>query len=364
MAAQDFLRCVTRMFGELWGIPAHSRYWAEPYVPHANPCSMSRADLAALAAAAPGSYTVAPKSNGERAFLLVGLEDDAADGSERVFGVLVSRSYHTLRRLPGVECREYADAALGRAVCEACYGTLLDGELLPPPKGPGGPERFVVHDAVAVSGCCMLREPHSARLAAAARVAATLSCGGGLDIQFKQWLPLARVRDALGAAVWANADGLIFAPEHAPLTHGKNRQLFKWKAPHDITLDFILTPDRRLVYSDEGREVDAAAAGGFTLSTLRLPDDVPLPCIVECACNANKQLHFVRVRCDKTTPNDACTVRATLLNVAENVTEAEVVRALAAASDDDDDDDSGSSGGGGEDKPPAKKRRRKRVQAQ
>lgn len=328
MEEAAFRSCVTRMFGELWGIPAHSRYWAEPYVPHANPCSMSRADLAALAAGAPGGYTVAPKSDGERCFLLVGLED-APDGSERVFGVLVSRSYHTLRRLPGMECREYADAALGRAVCEACYGTLLDGELLPPKAkaGPGSSERFVVHDAVAVSGCCMLRERHSARLAAAARVAATLTCGG-LDIQFKQWLPLPRVREALAAAVWASADGLIFAPEHAPLTHGKNRQLFKWKPPSSITLDFILTPDRRLVYSDEGREVDAAAAGGFTLLAASLPADLRVPCVVECACEPGMQLRFVRVRYDKTTPNDASTVHATLLNVAENVTEADVVKAL------------------------------------
>ena len=344
-----FKSCVTRMFGELWGIPAHSRYWAEPYVPHANPCSMSRADLRALATASTGAgYTVAPKSNGERCFLLVGLED-ASDGSERVFGVLVSRSYHTMRRVPAMQCREYADAALGRAVCEACYGTLLDGELLPPETagagGGGAAERFVVHDAVAVSGCCMLREPHSARLAAAARVVGTLTCG--LDIQFKQWLPLPRVREALAAGVWAGADGLIFAPEHAPLTHGKNRQLFKWKPPCEITLDFVLTPDHRLVYSDEGREVDAAAGGGFKLPSLPAADVLRAPCIVECACDRDKQLRFVRVRYDKTTPNDASTVNATLQNVAENVTEGEIVKVLAGGDSSSDDD--------GE---PASKRRR------
>lgn len=314
-AWQGFTRDVQRQVGELWGIAPHSRYWSmpQPYMPHANPRSIMTADLPRLAE--PGAYTVAPKCDGDRRFFIAG---SLTSGQE--YAACISRAFEVTRLSLPLSCSDshvYADAQLGQ--CDPFDGTLLDGELLPD-------GRYVVHDAVAVAGRCVLTLPHSRRVSAAHGVLPLMQTlmGGAGRVSIKAWLPVQRVAEVLSAP--QHSDGLIFTPENAPLEHGKRQPLFKWKLPGAHTIDFVAAADNRLLFTDGGRDVDALAAG-FSLAEPLLPASLPpRPCLLEFSSDAHGVLRLVKVRTDKNTPNDATVVWATLENIRQGITQADIVR--------------------------------------
>lgn len=331
------------LINQLWGMRPDTTY-----LPCTHPSSVMLADLHQLSRQ---PYWVGEKTDGERRFLLLGRT--AHDGEH--YALTVDRSY-TLRRAPGFLS---LDPPLDPTFFQ---GTLLDAEL--------ARSELVLFDTVAYKGYRYTQQKHTRRMrplheferqvmARAATVATNTDDGRNGErrridrVRAKAWVPLGQAKD-----LWEQlrrrghvVDGLILCPQFGFLKPGRHRTMFKWKPAEAHTVDFILSRRRSespdvpasLLLAADGRIV----RGDKVFPGLRLVCDADsaasvtcyaeahraLPCVVECAVDPDTLVAtIVRVRRDKTTPNDAAVARRTLRNRVEGIDVADLARYASAAS--------------------------------
>ena len=190
---------------------------------------------------------------------------------------------------------------------------------------------LLVYDAVMVKGESLLKKPLTERLAAAEKVIKSIirMSKDQVTIRLKKMRPLAEVEHVLSASYPYETDGLIFTPINEPIRMGTHETMFKWKPRETITVDFLVRStgdsiDRmggkfETVYgmyiADRQRLVYIAhfntIAGYKDLETFE--DKV-----VECSYG-DKGWNLVKVRQDKTHPNNVRTYERTLVNIREDI---------------------------------------------
>lgn len=272
--------------GELWGDSAPKAYAAaiengKPFLLCTHPVSMERADLAKIKS---GEYVVGDKTDGVRQFLLI------ATRNEQKYVCVIDRNC-TVNMLPSVRVSNM----------DLYEGTLIDGEFV------AASATFVALDIVAFNGLQAWRAPHGKRMSALHSILPSIITDGWRIVP-KAWYPLSAVASIPGA------EGLIFVPVQEGMNPGKCVSLFKWKAVH--TLDFLVATDG-LYVTDRGRPV--CVSHMFVLEG----GAAAVNSVIECTLHPQPQhpwlLKIVKVRKDKSTPNDIKTLHATMRNVLEAV---------------------------------------------
>lgn len=290
------------LINQLWELPAHSTF-----LPCCNPTSLLKHNVATLQSQ---PYFVGEKTDGVRMFLLVGFTRN----SEEEYSVLIDRAYRMYR------------VAL-EAPAEMYCGTLLDGEYIE------ASNRYVLFDAIASRGYKYSQQTHSRRIAEVRRAASSITfLSPALTLSVKSWYPFHQTDEWRHLKTINDCDGLIFSPENYALKAGQHPYVFKWKSDH--TLDFVLSVHRddtsrrhpRLFFTDRGVPVDATHHGFVLVRSGELYELAidRVPCLVECSIDivdaTSMHCHVVRLRTDKTTPNDLRTVRSTVRNIQESIT--------------------------------------------
>jgi mRNA-capping enzyme len=128
-----------------------------------------------------------------------------------------------------------------------------------------------------------------------------------------------------------DADGLIFQGWDDPYVTRTHEGLLKWKYPEMNSVDFLfeLTNDnRQLVFLYErGKKklMDGAR--------IQFPEEIDPPSvagrIVECSWNKEEQYWVcMRIRADKSTPNDINTYRKVMRSITDNITEEKLLEEI------------------------------------
>jgi mRNA-capping enzyme len=128
-----------------------------------------------------------------------------------------------------------------------------------------------------------------------------------------------------------DADGLIFQGWDDPYVTRTHEGLLKWKYPEMNSVDFLfeLTNDnRQLVFLYErGKKklMDGAR--------IQFPEEIDPPSvagrIVECSWNKEDQCWVcMRIRADKSTPNDINTYRKVMRSITDNITEEKLLEEI------------------------------------
>ena len=196
--------------------------------------------------------------------------------------------------------------------------TVLDGELV---EAKDGKLLYMVYDAVKANGVDLRREPLTERLAAAGKVVRGIikSAKTPVEVRVKTMLPLEAISalPALDSFPY-ETDGIVLTPALEPIRIGTHETMFKWKPRERITIDFSLqnwhaVNGWELCVQDRGELYSEAAL--YPSSVLR---DAAAGAIVECGYG-DKGWYPVKLRTDKTYPNNRRTYARTLVNIRENI---------------------------------------------
>lgn len=296
------------------------------YVPCASPSSLFRKDIQEHLFSKP--YVVSAKCDGIRAFLLLG---NFNDKTNEEYGVFLDRAYNVYKVQTFADPRFYD-------------GTFLDGEVV---FEKSGKCTFVVFDAITVCGYNMRKKPFYKRKNKYEEAIQHISVKG-IKLTPKEWYPL-----SFSAKIWNSrktssfaADGLIFQPLNTQLTHGVQKDVFKWKPNH--TVDFYLsslhTKQGESDYSwlleigDGPRIINASPEFNITLEFRDLCSErkllercsshgrIVVECFMEIDNDSSTWTAIPQcIRADKGTANDKFVVTRTLLNIKENITVEELV---------------------------------------
>lgn len=288
-----------------------------PYFPGPQPVSIERKHLSVLRR---DEYWVCAKSDGTRyVMVLMRMNGEA-------LAMLVSRSTSLL-------------LLRVTSLPEAFEGTVLDGEMVQ--TSSTGATRFLVYDAVMVSGEYVGERPHSERMHAARCLLDYTKCDQ-MAVRPKLFYPMRQIAEYMEREVPRldhATDGFVFTPEARPVTTGTHFSLFKWKPRLANTVDFHVQwygRRRRFVLSVGHKKQSFAAGAGagagagfglYEIDKARLCEahesNVLLsktdPQIVECRYVSPNRWAPVTVRTDKTYPNNWLTYTKTMLNIDEDI---------------------------------------------
>ena len=290
---EDITRDVRVMLQQLWGL-----HQPVSRVPCNHPCSLMRTDISNLTR---NKYWVAPKTDGIRMFMLFSYVDDDD------YVVFIDRAFNMHRVSVTVPAETHS-------------GTLLDGEWV---KNADGSVTYTVFDVISIHGFCKKNENHSTRMAEIVRLLHSFrNIPDGLHIHVKRWYELESTNtekllsDAKRKGV--PCDGLIFAPEHgSALRPGPQRDVYKWKSAKEHTVDMFIK-NKVLYVESAGTPVVSTELGVELGDTRDLPDN----CVVECQltkASGKWQARIIKIRPDKTHPNDVRVARLTMQNIEENI---------------------------------------------
>jgi len=205
--------------------------------------------------------------------------------------------------------------------------TILDCELVG--------NLILVYDAVLVKGVDVTKNSLTERLAAASSATKMVlrTTKDKFTIKVKKMYPLAEIRTVLEAEYPYNTDGLVFTPINEPVRMGTHETMFKWKPRNTITIDFMV--------KHTGKFIDRGHAGHEPVYDMYIADKDKLRSItifnplvqykdlesyedriVECGYG-DSGWYFIKVREDKTYPNNLRTFERTLVNIKEDIQPAE-----------------------------------------
>ena len=186
--------------------------------------------------------------------------------------------------------------------------TVLDGELV---HGRDGKWLYMIYDAVMIKGQNVSQQPLTERLAAAAKLVKSVlrSTKDVFEMRVKEMVPLESIHELKPLDKFPyETDGIVLTPVNEPVRVGTHETLFKWK-PHDrITIDFLVH-GKYLCVQDKGQIYPEAE-----VTTQEVSDGT----IVECGYGENGW-YPVKVRTDKTHPNNRRTYMRTIVNLRENI---------------------------------------------
>ena len=200
--------------------------------------------------------------------------------------------------------------------------TVLDGELT---ETKDGKKLYMVYDAVRVSGEDLRSQPLNVRLEKASKVVKGVikMAKNPFEMRVKNMLPLSDM--SLLAPLESfpyETDGLVFTPVSEPIRMGTHETLFKWKPRDRITIDFCLrgwhpATGWNLMVQDRGVYYKEAQLMGLK--------DQPEGTIVECGYGETGWFP-VKIRTDKTYPNNRRTYNRTIVNIREDIQFSEFLR--------------------------------------
>jgi mRNA capping enzyme, catalytic domain/mRNA capping enzyme, C-terminal domain len=266
--------CMKQFIQTAWGSPDPERF------PGPQPISIERVHFPILKHE---PYMVCEKTDGVRHMLV------CFEFENRKYCLLVNRAFEY----------KYTTLAVPR-------GTILDGELLG--------DEYLVYDAVMIRG----QDVKSMNLLKRLEMAKSLQIPktpGNVKVKVKQMYSLQDIRHV---NLTPHSDGLIFTPQCDPVRIGTHEKLFKWK-PNN-TIDFLVQQ-----YGDtDGTPVYGLHIQGFMVKPLtrscamgKDPKEFDGK-IVECEYGKNGW-SIMKVRTDKTYPNNRRTYERTIVNIRENI---------------------------------------------
>ena len=242
--------------------------------PGPQPISIERKHYVALRRQ---PYVVCEKTDGVR-HMLVCFEHEG-----KKLCLLVNRAFHAV----------YTNLTVPR-------DTILDGELLD--------NEFLVYDAVRTKGDDVRKLNLIERLDKAKAIVKGILKTPSLKVSVKKMIPLENIRELV---MTDRSDGLILTPINEPVRIGTHETLFKWKPRHLITIDFCVMNGKDLCIQERG--------GGLRKEAeLHTGEHYMEGTIVECDY---RQLGWtpVKVRTDKTYPNNRRTYDRTIVNLREDI---------------------------------------------
>lgn len=252
--------------------------------PGSNPVSIERATLPKLSHTA---YMASAKTDGVRMLLM------AVTLRKQRLCLVVDRSMRMFV-LPG------------HLPTMSFEGSLLDGEVVR--FSTDGSWRFLIFDCVYLSGLDLASQPFSRRLDFARSWLEDIGPGlDGMTVSVKRFAAVGH--EQLPVEPGMPDDGLIFVPEHQAYTPFRNDGLLKWKANQLHTVDFKVEKGKLMVLS-KSRLVEKGS--------LHPSDEASEGAVVECRLDG-EQWRVVKVREDKTAPNDQFVLGKTVLNIQENI---------------------------------------------
>lgn len=205
--------------------------------------------------------------------------------------------------------------------------TILDCELVG--------NLILVYDAVLVKGVDVTKKPLTERLATASSAVKTIlrTVKDKYTLKVKKMYPLAEIQTVLDTKYPYETDGLVFTPVNEPIRIGTHETMFKWKPRNTITIDFMVR--------HTGEYFDRASVGKEPIMYLYIADRDKLKevCIfnqmvkyknlesydgkiVECGYGETGW-YLVKVREDKTYPNNLRTYERTIVNIKEDIQSSE-----------------------------------------
>lgn len=260
---------------KVWGAPADSTWFPGP-----QPISIERCHFPLLKKS---EYLVCHKMDGVRKLFAC----CEIDGVKRA--ALIDRSFSF----------EFYTYTLPKE-------TLLDGELV---TRNDGRQVFLIHDAMMIRGESLMQMPLSERLTKARALCKTIMTKTPFVTMVKEMRVLSEIAK-LEDPPYAT-DGLIFTPLQEPVRIGTHETMFKWKPRSHITVDFQVMNRKELYIQERGRLIHE--------THIHFPtDDYPDGTIVECEY-ADLGWRVVKVRTDKTYPNNRRTYIRTLVNIREDI---------------------------------------------
>lgn len=324
------------------------------YFPGQLPCSLMRKDLQLLEDL---DYYVAEKSDGVRCLLLI-----FSDG-QNYYCLLIDRGFRFYRTNLSFDASLFKD-----------FGTLFDGEIVQEPNG----FKMYIHDVICLSGkTAVSKLPYHERIKLVRETLTFYSFPSapkedGEPSDIIQLLPKRVYPFSELNRLWLHEipnlthknDGLVLTPDALPHCGRKCKELFKWKKPHEHTIDFqlgeMLEPsnqsastvfdprrdnEKLWVQTDDnyGRNWPSFVLYTwdtkemlFFCTTAMSPEmwkraDIPDPrsekgLIVECAYHSDKRMFIpIVARRDKLVPNDNYTVRRTITTIMEHLTIDELI---------------------------------------
>jgi hypothetical protein len=184
--------------------------------------------------------------------------------------------------------------------------TLLDGELV---TRSDGRQVFLIHDAMMIRGESLMQKPLSERLMKARALCRTIMTRAPFTTMVKEMRVLQEI-DKLEVPPYAT-DGLIFTPIREPVQTGTHETMFKWKPRSHITVDFLVQNKVELYIQERGRLIRE--------TVLHFPkEEYTDGTIVECGYG-EAGWEVVKVRTDKTYPNNRRTYLRTIVNLREDI---------------------------------------------
>lgn len=215
---------------------------------------------------------------------------------------------------------------------EAVFNTtILDGEMIFNTKHEC--YEFIVYDCIAINGNDVSSLHHSERLKQSHNAIQYMTNRNKIHFDVKMFYPLKDIKHYVQTILPTlnhNTDGLIFTPECIPVTNGTHFKLFKWKAGHENTVDFSV---HRNIKGNDPKYILKVLKGKYlnTLFDNHLHVDANLQeelnayiendvnCIMECKFIKDNNWKAIKIRKDKSYPNNWVTYTKTLLNIQENI---------------------------------------------
>ena len=185
--------------------------------------------------------------------------------------------------------------------------TLLDGELV---MRNDGRQVFLIHDAMMIRGESLMALPLTERLMKARALVKTILTKTPFVTLVKEMRMLADMKN-LEVPPY-ETDGLIFTPINEPVRSGTHETMFKWKPRDRITIDFQVYNQTDLYIQERGRLIHETTM--HRDKGMEYTDGT----IIECEYG-DLGWGAIKVRTDKTYPNNRRTYLRTLVNLRENI---------------------------------------------
>lgn len=278
--------------------------------PGAQPVSIEKRNFSQLKKE---PYVVCAKLDGQRYMLYTtevysNLNDANSEKIKVAF--LVNRLFEWF-----IVCQNFKETAY--------KDSLFDGELID--------DKFIIHDTIAINGENIKNEPWETRWVKCNQFLVHhyfLSENNTFQIQLKEFFHFNQIKSLFQKIRKDNikSDGIVFYPMKDPVKYRNQENLFKWKPPGKHTIDFkinIIQDKVKLMTWGQGKPIEF--------------DEVSLETFIEQGFEPQSEevYEFIGVkgnfkpiihRKDKPVGNSLYTVRKTLQNIRENITEQDLIQ--------------------------------------